>query len=400
MAQIFAFVLGALAAKAPGQSWHDAATVLETWAVEYIDIFKNMSSIKPKERRKTLSYKAAPWKGFLRSPIRTRSRRPAAACESPRIDHIYNGDDGDESDDNNAPPTPTPNRATRQHSAQQKLKSAALISSSKASAENKNVKEAKSRPRIEDRPHCTQQCLLGLAYGGSMDQQCPNFQDHKSEHITRAKFLGLIRHQLATDRGRDANCKQLYVKGSCGALFKVRLLVYGYTLVAKGMQEHDRHYLIQESKVYNQLRSIQGSHVPVCLGTVDPKLPYYYDGGIYVTMLFLSWAGRSLHEFLKPDNEEQILDQANITLGALHGLQVLHMDAEPRNMLWDEESGRLMLVDFEQAQIRARLPLSIITLNRKRNRQGGMKSAMKDEDFDREEKSAIARISRYISCFN
>ena len=30
VAQIFAFVLGALAAKAPGQSWHDAAAVLET----------------------------------------------------------------------------------------------------------------------------------------------------------------------------------------------------------------------------------------------------------------------------------------------------------------------------------------------------------------------------------
>jgi len=52
-----------------------------------------------------------------------------------------------------------------------------------------------------------------------------------------------------------------------------------------------------------------------------------------------------------------------------------------------------MCVGFERAEIRARLPLSTITSNRKRNRQEGMKSAMKDDDFDREKKGAIGRIS-------
>jgi len=111
------------------------------------------------------------------------------------------------------------------------------------------------------------------------------------------------------------------------------------------MQEHDRDYLGQENKVYDQLRPIQGHYVPVCLGTVYPKLPYYYDCGIYVTILFLSWAGLSLHQFRNPDNEVQILEQANLALGALHKLQVLHMDAELRNMLWDEQRGRLMLIN-------------------------------------------------------
>ena len=108
---------------------------------------------------------------------------------------------------------------------------------------------------------------------------------------------------------------------------------------------------------YRFLLKFGRSSVIVSLGILNLELPYYYDAGIYFSMLFLSWAGRSLHQCLTPKNEARILDQVNMTLRELHGQQVLHKDVEPRNWLWDEQHFRLMLVDFERAEIRGRPPL-------------------------------------------
>jgi tRNA A-37 threonylcarbamoyl transferase component Bud32 len=131
------------------------------------------------------------------------------------------------------------------------------------------------------------------------------------------------------------------------------------------MEELDRDHLLQERTVYSQLRKVQGGYIPVCLDTVDLALPYYYDFGIYVSMLFLSWAGRPVSQYLNPVNEGHILRKATAALQALHHLRVLHKDAELRNMLWDDQHGSLVLVDLERAGIRARQPLSAISPNRK-----------------------------------
>ncbi|KAJ8059754.1 hypothetical protein OCU04_011394 [Sclerotinia nivalis] len=380
VAQIFAFTLGSLAAEAPGQAWNDAAAALETWDIEHINILDKIPMTERKKQRDSPAFRAVRWKNFGRSPIRTRSGRQT--CRLPEIDRMR--DEGDQSDegDDGTPPTPTPSQ-TLQTKGQHQPASTAMSSSSKTGASNENAEGVESKPRIEDRPYCTHQCLLGLAYGGSMDQQCPNFRDHKKKHISRARFLRLIRDQLATDRGSDADCKALYIKGSRGAMFKVRLSSHGYTLVAKGMQEYDRDHLLQESKVYERLRPMQGCQVPVCLGIVEPKLPYYYDCGIYVTLLFLSWAGQPIFDYLTPNNEVQIVEQATSALKAMHRLEVLHTDAELRNMVWDEQRKTLMLIDFERAKIRTRLPLGTLTLNRKRDQQGKMKNTAND-DFARE----------------
>lgn len=171
--------------------------------------------------------------------------------------------------------------------------------------------EVGSTLRIGDRPFCTQQCLLGLAYGGALDKLCPNLRNHRGRHLQPSAFLSLIRSQLARDRGPAADCKPLHMKGSRGALFKVRLSSRGYTLVANGMEKAERKYLVHESRVYDHLRPIQGSCIPVSLGIVNLELPYYYDGSIYFSMLFLSWAGRPLRQCLTSENEARVLDQVN-----------------------------------------------------------------------------------------
>ncbi|KAG9228961.1 hypothetical protein BJ875DRAFT_489361 [Amylocarpus encephaloides] len=397
VAQITAFALNAFAAEAPGQSWYDATAGLDTWAVEYIDILKKIPETIRKAPHHS-SYKPGPWKGFSRSPIRTRARRLALACNNQVDDSPH--DDGNEGDDNDDPPTPTPNRASRSGTNQGSSASARQPGTRRGPKKNDPNEQAEmeviSRPRIEDRLYCTQQCLLGLASGGALDDHCFNLKDHRGQHLRLKAFLHLVRVQLAEDRERDADCKPLYVKGSRGALVKVRLSSHGYTFVAKAMKQADRKHMLQEAIVYGKLRSLQGSCIPVCLGTVDLEPPYYYDYGTYVSMLCLSWAGRSLHQYLHPENEVHMLDEVSKTLTTLHKLQVLHTDAEPRNWLWDERCGNIMLVDFERAEIRARLPLSVISPNRKRNRQGEIKRVLGNDDFDREIRSARGSISRCI----
>ena len=124
------------------------------------------------------------------------------------------------------------------------------------------------------------------------------------------------------------------------------------------------------------------------------ELPYYYDGGVYVSMLFLSWAGRPLFDFLTGENEGYFADKSATALQALHDLQMLQKDPELRNILWDEHSQRLSFVDFERAEICARQPLGVITPNRKRKRREG-KHDVKD-DFSLELQQAKQCISRWL----
>jgi serine/threonine protein kinase len=232
-----------------------------------------------------------------------------------------------------------------------------------------------------------------------MDENCPNFDDHGQEHIDRLEFLRLIRAQLAVDRGRDADSVPLYLSGSLGSLFKVRLSSHGYTLVAKGMESLDLARLWHENELYDRLQTIQGKYVPVCLGRVDLVLPHYYDGGVYVHFLFLSWAGRPLFECINQIDKASVVNAVTTAFTELHKLRVLHCDAEPRNILYDVYSDNLMIVDFERAQFHGRQPLGSISLNaqdRKRKRKTSQKTSQKRENdvFARELQSVVECVSR------
>ena len=109
--------------------------------------------------------------------------------------------------------------------------------------------------------------------------------------MDRAEFLRLLRAQLAEDRGPDADSTPLYLSESVGSLFKLCLSAYRYTLVAKGVETIDFARLQHEKNVYDQICSIQGKYLPVCLGLIDLILPFYYNGGVFQHIILLSWAG-------------------------------------------------------------------------------------------------------------
>ena len=86
-----------------------------------------------------------------------------------------------------------------------------------------------------------------------MDKRCPNIADHGNSHLIRRDFLAILRIQLAIDRGNDADYTPLYFSGSRGSLFKVRLSLHGYTLVAKGVEEIDAEDLRHENAMYDHV---------------------------------------------------------------------------------------------------------------------------------------------------
>lgn len=61
----------------------------------------------------------------------------------------------------------------------------------------------------------------------------------------------------------------------------------------------------------------------------------------------------------------RIIDGVAAISNALHSLRALHRDAEPRNILCDED-GKPMAVDLERAEYRDRQPLGQMSPSRKR----------------------------------
>lgn len=106
------------------------------------------------------------------------------------------------------------------------------------------------------------------------------------------------------------------------------------------------------------------------LGNTDLVTLYFYEGICeLVHMMFLSFGGKRISQRLTTGNSPLITKQVDDSAQAIHNLGVLHKDLEPRNILWNEEIGRVMVIDFERAEVvEKRTVLGIISANRKRKR--------------------------------
>jgi thiamine kinase-like enzyme len=98
------------------------------------------------------------------------------------------------------------------------------------------------------------------------------------------------------------------------------------------------------------------------------RRPFSYDSiAEIIHLMIMGYAGRTLagqHDL----DHDQLVQKAENYLQAIQKLGVLHGDPIPGNMIWNEENGRVMFIDFERATLQPRrLPLGGISLNRKRN---------------------------------
>lgn len=335
VSQVFAFIQQALSEEPPSQAWiDDAKARRKRWKVEFVDALATIPETE-RQSKEASEYRTREWrKGMRPSPIRLRSQCGEQVTHSTSRGH------------------------------------------------QEGPSQGRNRTRIQDRAYCSHRCLLGLCRGLAIDRSCPNARKHLkhgAKHMLKDVFLRHVRHQLATDRGSAANCCPLFVHGSRGALLKVHLNVGGYTLVAKAMVHHDRTRLKHEAAVYDRLQRLQGRYVPVCCGTVELQMPYHYDGVELKHILLLSWAGTSLAQLRVQDEQFASIQpscdkQIRQAYEAIEALQVLHQDAAPRNMVYNDKTGQLMIIDFERSEIVQRPALLELSPNRKRkqpvNQQG------------------------------
>ena len=368
VAQVSAFCVQAVEAKPRSQEWQkEARDKLPTWKVN-LEVILN--EIPMTERKELVASAYQPSikrfrKGkFPKTPEIFRSKKADgktfASCAPAPDSHreTRSPDSSDSEDDSGGPtPQPTPSKTPKQAAA--------------------NVAGKQKRGTGKERQYCTQRCLMGIMNQGEFDDHCPNVLEHAREgtdhhhNLDSQGFLWLIQEQLAKDR--DTDCYPLWIQGARGAMFKVSLSSHGYTVAAKATVFAFVTDLKYEQAVYECLRTLQGTYVPVCLGGVDLLVPYYHRGVELIHMMFMAWGGEALGEcgHILGHVEKDVSQMAAEGMEAVHALGVLHRDVATRNMLWNEECGRVMFVDFERSVVfetgqKQRQPLGVISANRKR----------------------------------
>lgn len=369
--QVLAFALQALRTPPRDQTWRTRAeNQLKTWEVVYEDILEAVQQKKPPPSSEYRPPSRIMQEYLNMSPVRRSARIKSASVARGNHglgDVIKEDDDDDDSlnldTPSRRPPLP---KSLPQRSAQ----------ASATASQNKPA--GRSDKKGKSRQYCSQRCLLGLVNRGPLDMGCPNVLDHGTgrHSIGKATFLKLMHKQLSKDM--DTDCESVGVQGARGALLKITLTLHGYTVAAKCTVVHFVPHLKHEAAVYKKLRPIQGIHIPVYLGNLDLDRPYFYDGmAKLVHMMFLSYGGTCLIKLNKEHDRSGLVDQARISIEAIHRLGVLHKDSFVRNMLWNPEVDRVMMIDFERSEIvKNRRALGEISSNRKR-RLGMRKSPSK-----------------------
>ncbi|KAL7822718.1 hypothetical protein V8C26DRAFT_387154 [Trichoderma gracile] len=232
---------------------------------------------------------------------------------------------------------------------------------------------------IRRREYCTQECLLGLTSGAPLDTGCPNVRMHGEKHLDNIEFLRLVQQQLTVARSTGSNCIYLNLSGSMGVLFKVTLAPHGYTFVVKAVMQENVSRLLREGDMYTRLKDVQGGCIPVYLGILQLNLPFYHDANKYTHFMLLSWAGRPVKSYWGSPCNRGFVSSTQRAYTELHNAGIIHRDAKLRNMLYNPQLDRIMLVDFERS-----------SAYRCRLKQAKLDKADASGDLDDEERNGIS----------
>ena len=383
ISQVLAFSLHAIESVQESEEWRERVLqTLKIWEVDYEAILKEIP-----ETPKTAG-KPSPFLSRYRpttyslvvpersGPIRQRLRS-SNATHNDSATQKHQGtppSSDDEFSPNNTPTRPQRGRRGKQGQRGQR-----------GQRGQPPTGAASSSRGAQKRAFCTQLCLQGLAQGGPLDHQCPNVLNHCEEgyqghlhQLSGEEFRMLLDEQLR--RGRGNACQPLWMQGARGALFRVTLTSHGYTVVGKGTVTGFIKDLRHEAEVYRRLVKLQGIHIPICLGSIDLDKPFYYDTGVRIMhFLLLSWVGKCLDDSKTASGTNRQTWTSNLVcaVNAIHAAGVLHQDVRMPNLLWNDETKRVMVIDFERAEIikaqAVRQALAPISPNRKRKRAVGAK---------------------------
>lgn len=96
--------------------------------------------------------------------------------------------------------------------------------------------------------------------------------------------------------------------------------------------------------------ALQGKAIPVYLGNVDFKSPFYLTTSVAIVhVMLLSWGGEEAWKCgIEPERLRLETSRTSNEVAALDGEQ---RDMRPPNILWNFELDRAILIDFEYACI-------------------------------------------------
>ncbi|KAK9334349.1 hypothetical protein V1521DRAFT_375134, partial [Lipomyces starkeyi] len=150
----------------------------------------------------------------------------------------------------------------------------------------------------------------------------------------------------------DHNCTPFGTCGAYGAPFKVTCVPYGYTVLGKGTTSGLWTEVSREVDVYRILQRAQGSAVPVFLGAIDLEQIYFHDEGDIRHMLLMAWGGKDTTEL---EHSKALFHEIERSKREIRALGVVHGDFRFKNVLWNEELGRALVIDFHRSKLAPRL---------------------------------------------
>ena len=312
-----------------------AKTRLQKHRIDYEAILRE---IPETERKQTpsVAYRGRKDPNSERSPYLFRQRTKNARR------------DGTDSSDDGGPNTPSKTQSSLEaRSGGKGVRVSKGTDSQSGSSRRKRNEKQQAEENRDSGLYCTQACLLSLARGWPVDNNCPNVELHRPfDHhhtVSTGEFIDLIRKQLAIDPERG--CRPLGLQGARGALFRIALLSHGYVLVAKGTVRAFVPDMTHEAKIYQHLKAIQGTAVPMCFGYIRLKHRYYLDLGVKIShLLLLSWGGEMVDGEITESHRE-----VRKTVQEVSRAGIDQADVSSANLLWNEERRRIMLIDFERA---------------------------------------------------
>ncbi|UNI16689.1 hypothetical protein JDV02_003103 [Purpureocillium takamizusanense] len=374
-----------------GQDERDRAMgALCRWAEDFETTLRSIPENERVASDSASSWAPTTYEDFDRSPVTDRGRRRRRGRRGGEHKKIATRRDQSESSDDGSghhpPDTPSPSeRRERQRRSDANVprRSERILAHRTGRGTNEEV----------ERQYCTQACLLGLVRGGALDPRCPNAEYHGGRRacagtphpISHDTWLRLLSDQL--QHTLDDGITKLGKHGARGVLFKVTLLLYGYTFVCKGTVQAFIRDLEHEASVYKRLERVQGINVPVFLGSVDLrplKRTYYYDHRVYIVhMTCLSMGGDTVDEAVGASGSPKTTLEANAlaSLRAIHREGVVHRDVRSANMLVNRETNSVMMIDFERAKLveQPRRPLAPVVPNKRRLDWGNTTGSEKDK---------------------
>ncbi|CRG92859.1 hypothetical protein PISL3812_09932 [Talaromyces islandicus] len=198
---------------------------------------------------------------------------------------------------------------------------------------------------------CTESCLLGIKTRASFDENCPNVKLHRRDSqdchsINCADMVCSLKQQLNNDM--DNYCTPYGQPVGMGLPFKVTLMPYGYTLLGKGTTDRGWENLEWEAEVYHVLKPVQGSAVPVYLGTVHPNQSYFFEGVQIKHFLLSSWYGDRTDWINWNQRQWDIYQQ---TVQKIRRLGVHVGRVHQSNVFWDSQRRQARLVAFDRMKL-------------------------------------------------